>query len=482
MKIDKMVLRFTKYTSFLMVLASLCSLAIAQAGGDNAVWSSATVVGSSNSFIDASVLSGSDICAKIYTALGNLSTTHYPAGAAVIDARGITSSSTMTCASGTTPWYNGTTLISNSAIVLLPPGTIAINTTWLLPSRTRIIGEGAGGNGTSVTTLQAASTLSGAMIQMGATSSTQGYTCPGSPSICFGIDVEDLRLDGNASQVTVNGIVNDASQELTYVNRVDLYNIKGIGLLVGNTTGGIASGVGGNSKAQNSGPYSNIKFENTTGTNVASSTECVQILGAPTRGVHGLTCASTSTANAAVVIDASNNSIEDVSISGFADGIVLGANSAGTGVSEVSDVLLNISGSPGTNLIHICKPGETGTTNCSSNTSSGQNVADLSILSATDSASTTTTIQDDETGAALLASSSNDPHVGAYILGRQVTIGSVTAWSRFTTSGHVPTWFVGNGTVSGTCTTKGSLYSNIGSSATSLATTVYACTGSWTGL
>ena len=57
------------------------------------------------------------------------------------------------------------------------------------------------------------------------------------------------------------------------VNRVDLYNIKGIGLLVGNTTGGIASGVSGNSKAQNSGPYSNLKFENTTSTNVASTND-----------------------------------------------------------------------------------------------------------------------------------------------------------------------------------------------------------------
>jgi hypothetical protein len=469
MNIAKM-LGCTKYSSLLMVLTALCSIASAQISGDNAVWTSATNVGASNSFIDASVLSGADICAKLYTALGNLSSaTNYPAGAAVIDARGITSGSAMTCASGTTPWYNGSAFISNSAVILLPPGTIAINTTWLLPSRTQIIGEGAGGNGTSVTTLQAASTLSGAMIQMGATTATQGYTCPS--SICVGIGVQDLRLDGNASTVTVNGIVNDSSQELTYVNRVDLYNIKGIGLLVGNTTGGIASGVSGNSKAQNSGPYSNLKFENTTSTNVASTTICVQILGAPTRGVHGLTCDSTAGADAGVVLDASNNSIEDVSITGFVDGIVIGANSDGANITEDSDVLLNISGSPGTNLIHICKPGETGTTNCSSNTSGGQYVADLSILGAYDLASTTNTILDDETTTTLSAGSSNDPHVGAYILGRQVS-----------TSAHIPTWFVGNGTISGTCGTKGALYSNTGSTATSLATTVYACTGSWTGL
>jgi hypothetical protein len=483
MKIAKTFLFRVTFVTMLAVLGLLSPAASAQVAGDNVVYNSATTMTFSNSFIDASVLTGTDVCAKIRTALKNLqNTTNYPAGAAVIDARGITSSSTMTCASGTTPWYDGTTFYPNAAVILLPPGTIAVNTTWLLPNRTRIIGEGAGGNGTAVTTLQAASTLSGTMVQMGTNTSITGaytqdsYDCPS--GICFGIGIEDLRLDGQASTVTVNGILNDASQELTLVNRVDLYNIKGIGLLVGSVSGGISSTVGGNAAAQNSGPYSNIKFENSA--SVAGATECAQVLGAPTRGLHGLTCSSTSTANAGIVVDASNTSIEDVNISGFGDGIVLGANSAGAGTAETANVLLNISGTPSVNLIHICKPGETGSTNCSSNTSGGSNVADLSILSVYDSASTTDTIADDETGAMLSAASTGDPHVAIYILGRAVTVGTTSAWSRFTTSGHFPTWLVGNGTASGSCTNKGAIYSNTGG--TSLATTVYACTGSWTGL
>ena len=94
MKIAKAVLCRALCMSLLIALLALSPSAHAQLPGNNAVWNnnSTPVVVGSTSFIDASVLGSStvDICAKIYTALGNLqSTTNYPAGAGVIDARGI---------------------------------------------------------------------------------------------------------------------------------------------------------------------------------------------------------------------------------------------------------------------------------------------------------------------------------------------------------------------------------------------------------
>ena len=73
-----------------------------------------------------------------------------------------------------------------------------------------------------------------------------------------------------------------------------------------------------------------------------------------TRGIHGLTCNTTVTGSnmplAAVLLDGSNNSIEDVQILGFKNGILVGKNAAAQ-----NDVAPNISGNSGvTNVIHIC--------------------------------------------------------------------------------------------------------------------------------
>jgi len=413
--------------------------------GDNAIFKSSTACLSggctpSTAFLDASVFGGTDFCQEVNNALNAL-----PSVGGVVDARGVHLSGGNTCAASpfTTP-----NTISKPSFVLLPSGTITISKIWILPNATRIIGEGGGASGASLTTLQAASSFTGTwMIQMGPNSTDHPLTpCPSTG--CIGVSVEDLTLQGSAG---VSGIINGRSQESSYVRRVNLYQIPGTGLKVWTL-------------AQNSGPYSDIRFDTGTGTVAAIGTQCAQILSVPTRGIHGLTCISSSIPSAAVLLDASNNSIEDVTIIGFKDGILVGQNAAAQ-----SNVLLNISnpitsvlGTSVTNLIHISSatPG---------------NVTDLSILSAVN-ASFTNTIKDDVTGTTL--SFSTDPQVGMYVLGDPVLAAStVVGYSRFSTSPRVPTWAVEHTTSSppaSPCAT-GSILSNPGAAGGS--NTLWACTG-----
>jgi hypothetical protein len=233
----------------------------------------------------------------------------------VIDARGISGTSNLKCTHGT-PWTEGSTTVTAPSTILLPatggatPTPIIISTPWILPSNTHLIGEGDGipvyssGTLTSTpgTTIQAASGFSGTMIQFGSSSPV----CPSTG--CSGISVENLTLDGQGPLgQTVNGIANAYSQDGSYVDHVSLYQILGTGLAVS----GIAS---------NSGPYSNITFD-TGGSSGLPGTVCASINGVGgTHGIHGLSCNSeTNDANAAVLLDSSNNSIEDVRIVGFYD-------------------------------------------------------------------------------------------------------------------------------------------------------------------
>jgi len=240
----------------------------------------------------------------------------------VIDARGVRGATNLTCTHGS-PWTEGVNTVSLPSTILLPatggatptPIIIPNSSPWILPANTHLIGEGDGtsGGSTTGTTIQAASGFSGSMIQFGSPS------CPpvnGVP-ICTGISVENLTLDGQG-QSAVNGIANAFSQDGSYVNHVSLYQILGTGLQI------TASG---SSNANNSGPYSNITFD-TGGSSGLASTVCASIYSVSgTHGIHGLNCNSeTNDANAAVLLDASNNSIQDVRIVGFYDGIRVGAN------------------------------------------------------------------------------------------------------------------------------------------------------------
>ena len=275
--------------------------------GQNAVYNASNGIVGSSAFIDASMFpaSGRDFCGVVNWIL-NPAHGILPAAGGVIDARGLpgNTGTSMTCSAS--PWAGITS--PPSSTILLPAGTIVISTPWVLPSNTRLIGEGediTAAGSTPGTTLQAQSgfTTGAAMISFGQSSPV--CTAP-----CTGISVEYLNLDGTGQ--SINGIANAYAQDFSYVDHVGLYRILGTGL-----------SVSGN--ASNSGPYSNITFDlgGDTGT---PSTVCASINGSNglsgTRGIHGLSCTSESNdAPAAVLLDASNNSIEDVRIVGFYDGI-----------------------------------------------------------------------------------------------------------------------------------------------------------------
>lgn len=405
----------------------------AQSAGNNAVFGSSSACSSggcigSPAFIDASVLPGSDMCAQINYAL----THSYPATGAVIDARGINGSSfSQVCSSGT-PWGGGSnTTTTNPSTVLLPPGTIKISATWTLPNGTRIVGDGP-----EQTTIQAQSNI-GTIIQMGSAASN-------------GISVEDLTLDGQG--FALKGIANSDAQELSYVRHVNLYQIAGTGLLVSGS-------------AQNSGPYSDIVFNSAT--DGLNGTVCVQILSVSTRGIHGLTCISTvtgsNTPSAAVFLDASNNSIEDVQIQGFTNGVLVGKNA-----TAQSDILLNISGNGSvTNVVHICG------TIANPCPSTPNTITNLTLMGIATGGGANNSIRDDVTKTTL-----TDPTVAMYVLGKSATVAAGTGYSRFTTSVNTTTWGIGSGAPSTGCAAKttGSLFSN--TSTTSGSTGLYVCNGS----
>jgi hypothetical protein len=387
---------------------------------------------SSTALIDASVVSGTNICEQIYNALQSVLNTHM---SPIIDARGV--NPIPACKSGETPWLQGGSNFNFSSTILLPAGTITISSAWIMPDGTKLIGEGSGmevnPSSTGGTILQVPSTFSGTMIQMGFNRTPSGYSsapCPNS-NICRGISIEDLTLDGEGES-GVNGILNSRSQELSYVAHVKLYQILGAGLTVSGS-------------AQNSGPYTNITFD-TGGIAPSSSTSCAQIEVSGTRGIHGLTCiAGSNGPTAAVYLDSSNNSIEDVIIEGFTDGIRVGSQAAAH-----SNVLLNIDGDnvPITqtqgpapiNVVHV----------------TAGSVNDLSMMGIRHNSSSGLTIKDD-----LTTTNLSDPFVAMYALGEAGLGGS--GYSRFTTSPNATAWAVGssNPQPSGCATQNlGSLYSS----------------------
>jgi hypothetical protein len=399
----------------------------------------------SSAAIDASAVSttltSTTICGRISAAYASL-----PGGGGVIDARGISGTTTLTCTSLETPWSYVTN--PQPATILLPAGQIVTTTTWIIPNKTKIVGVGAGVQNLFGTVIAASSSsFSGAILQMGSSA------C----SPCTGIGIENLTLNGAGS--TSTGILNNAAGQRSYVNHVGLDAIRGTGLLVSGAS------------AQNSGPYANIIF-NIAGTDSSASTTCAQILNVSgTKGIHGLTCLSTDTnAAAAVMLDSSNNSIEDVLVHGFGDGIRIG--SQGVALSNIVRNVTDTTPSTQDNAtIHIA--------------SSSNAVTDLALIGINNSCQEVNnvpchsySIWDERTGTKF-----SDLSVGMYVIGQ--SSGTANIYTRFTTSPSVPTWVVGNPTVSsvptGACAV-GSLYSNTSGNATN--GTLYACapggTGVWT--
>jgi len=121
--------------------------ALGQTQGNNAVYyqsgSSGVCCKGSAAFVDASVFTAlsQTFCVTLYNIL---SASSYPTSTGtVIDARGLNSgNTTMTCATGWTPWNNGSTFVNVPSTILLPAGTIVIPTTWVLPNKTTLIGVG----------------------------------------------------------------------------------------------------------------------------------------------------------------------------------------------------------------------------------------------------------------------------------------------------------------------------------------------------
>jgi hypothetical protein len=428
---------------YLVMIFCMPSLTLAQTGY-NAVWQNQSTKIGSPAFVDATAFtSKGDICQNINYILSNMPTSNE---GLVIDARGVLPSVGNSQPCSINPLQNVSSLFST---ILLPPGTITICTTWILPTVTKIIGEGPGQGGVIGTTLQVGSSsqcsgnsFSGTtMIQMGGTTNCTS-------SDCFSVSISDLALNGQDPQgnyTSIDGIDDSEAQELSLVQHVAMINIGKIGMSVG---------------VANSGPYSDISIAVTS-----NATACVVIANGSPRGVHGLscTCAQNGTAcsnpKAGIYLGGSNTSIEDVYVNGFQDGIYVGLSGPGTTAPAPTNVLFNINGGSVTNLIHISN-GLSTTSTCppqNGNPISVNNVCDLTILGAT--SSTGNTILDDQNSTTL--SNATDPTVGMYIIGEQVSGGSNNTSignSRFTTSPSVPTWVVGSTSPSGACS-AGDLYS-----------------------
>ena len=279
--------------------------------GQNMVYNSSGNKVGSSAFVDASTFGGrnTNICAVLNFILTPLNGV-LPSTGGIIDARGLPGSTgtSMTCAAS--PWAG----IATPSTILLPAATITIPGTWALPSNTKLIGEGYGTTGGTVV-LAASFTIGNPMIQFGP------FSCPNGP--CYtGISVENLMLNGAGQNI--NGIQNSRAQS-SYVDHVTFFQILGTGLQIG---------------APNSGPYTNITFD--SGSSALSSTTCVNLNGATsTQGIRGITCIAGTNATTAIYLDASNNSLKDVRIAGFYDGILVGSQA-----SAQSNALFNIFGLP----------------------------------------------------------------------------------------------------------------------------------------
>jgi hypothetical protein len=410
--------------------------------------------------------SSTDICTAIANILATYNPTSGGTSGIVIDARGFASTG-LTCNNGgVSPWSN---VSGNFAsVILLPAGTIALYETLKLPTNSKLVGAGSGS-----TTFRACTTATGCssnfsgsdMIDMGlgfATCDVSTGKAPDYPAVV----IEHLALNANHIQ-NLNGIVNDCAQELSSVNDVALANFApgGIGLWL-------------NDHSDNSGPYANISY--------SGSGRCAQIFNSSTnkpsnlnqtRGIHGLTCAMSGSENA-IYLDAPNNSLEDVYISGGStqDGILIGSQA-----NAYNNVIFNVRGSGLRNVIHIC-----GTTTCGA---TPYNVTDLTILGVGVVAGSGDSIEDDLTNMTLPS-----PYVGMYILGEQVEGGSSSiGYSRFTTSPNgnptvrAATWLVGSKPPTTGACAAGSLYSCTDGSncnTTGELYTLWGCQGSggWKGI
>jgi hypothetical protein len=452
------------------------------AAGNKGVYGSSGSVTFSQVWVDASgywTTGVPDLCGIINGILTASSySTNYPNGA-VIDARGLVDPGGGSVLCNGEP-FSGVTAPST---ILLPAATIPVSMTWTLPNNTKIIGEGP------YTSLQAQNPLRGTayMIEMGSSDS-----CPSEG--CSGVSIEHLLLDASLNSF-VNGIHNQYAQTPSYVNDVGLIEFSLTGLKV---EPGSLNGPPG---AIDSGPYSNITFSTLFGSPCSGSTcaVCADI-EVQTRGLHGITCIGspqTGTQHsddvAAIYVNASNNSVEDVHVEAFWDGIEVGNITAPVGNVLISNVTgsesqncSNKSDCRVINVVHICGPQNKSQFGQCANTGS---VSDVTILQDSaqmnDDPGSTTTVRDDVTNTSLVrvANSSSATTTGMYVLGEALGGGNTRFAVSPAPTGNfdpastvVPTWGVGTAAPSTqSCSTPGALYSNTQGGS---GTTVFVCTAS----
>jgi hypothetical protein len=475
----------------LLVIVSWLSISSSRMAGQNtgkkAVWNS--IVTPSTVWVDASAWWTSgvpDLCSYISTKiLTSNYNTAFPNGT-VIDARGLVIKNTATtCAVDP---FSALTAPPPSTTILLPSGYIDITVPWTIPNNTRIVGDEQG-------TRIRANFDGPYMIEMGGTEPTsQTNLCPS--NICTSVGLEHLFLDGslvvNGVPYLVGGIDNKYSQAGSYVNDVNLWSLAGTGLSIG--TG-----------ATNSGPYSNISYVASTDAKADCQAGdncpvCID-LEAQTQGVHGLTCngngSTVSNPHAGIYVNASNNSIEDVHIESFWDGIEVG-NLSGT----VANVLLsNITGTTTgtrgftTNTVHLCGANPWNSLSFGNCGGSHGTVTDITVLHAVNSSGPkTTTVADDVSQNAIVSCNTTTPgcanplSTAIYALG-EPDGGTTAAYSKFTSSpstrngdyqnnppsSDTPTWGFGNKLppTGAECSPVGAIYSQ--TTTTTSPKLVYVC-------
>ncbi len=456
----------------LMLMPGLVGSTLAQSSGNNAISSGAGTI-ASTAFIDASAfygstIGGTNICAilnYIYTPANHL----IPAGGAVIDARGIAVGQSPTSRQCTTNPWNGVTSPPPTT-VLLPGGTIYISAQWTVPSGTHIIGEGR----YTILTLTSTWTApaNNYMIQMGPAS------CPGGAPVVleqFSFQPPSTGSGGN----NVNGIDNECSGAMSYVDHIVFLWLSGVGINVG-------------SGAANSGPYTNINYaagdfcEN-QGIGTACPSQCVN-LQAVTRGLHGITCTMTATMTnfrtdeAAIHVDAAN-SVEDTHFEGFYDGIVVGDTASAAG-SSILHVTSGNGAGPVINSVHVCNPAALAGACTNYSGSSTANLGDIAISQVSNNTNSALLIKDDVTSTKIGVppGGSSEYVTGLYALGQVVAGASSTlGYTRLNSSSATPTsllagapmWATASSTTPATPCPIGSMFSNTGG--TSKSNTIYVC-------
>jgi hypothetical protein len=474
----------------ILTYSGVLSLSVHAQQGDKATYSSGGV-SPSQVWIDASAFwTGSPAQPDICLIIDGIIQAGYPnASGAVIDARGLynsvsTSSAAILCS--VNPFQHATSSLPPTT-VLLPEATIPVTHTWTIPNNTRIVGEGQNTN------LIAASPLSAGsyMIEMGYSTSPL-QLCP-TGGFCTSVGVEHLLLS-DSNGLNVGGIQNQWSQGSSYVDHVNFHSFNYYGLQVAGPSGSYPGGT-------NSGPYSNIAYGSANG----SGSVCIDI-ETQTLGVHGVTCTGNSTTGAAggvgsttdtagIYINGSNNSVEDVHIESFYDGIEIGNNGGTVGNITISNVESSKSGGTscngGTqclvkNTVHICGSA-TPTRGACANSGT---VTDVTLLQITGFTYTVgdvmATVQDDASGTSIVRLSSGgelplttaiyalgEPDAGGYT--RFATNPANPTANYDSSSTIVPTWGVNDGSISSgsSCLTPGALYTNTGGSSGSI---MYVCT------